>query len=137
MAALTDRRWKLCSDDYRLRHHHEVAVPRFATAGPAALAARRASGNGPEQGGEAGRKRGQRNTHRARERHEWEALHGDGQAEREQFVREIQPQLASVPVERIAAATGLSLRYISLIRRGAYVPHPMHYEALRRCVMDS
>jgi hypothetical protein len=27
-------------------------------------------------------------------------------------------------------ATGLSLRYCSLIRRG-YVPHPMHWESLR------
>lgn len=31
----------------------------------------------------------------------------------------------------VSRATGLSKRYVWLIRRGEYVPHPMHWEALR------
>jgi hypothetical protein len=36
-----------------------------------------------------------------------------------------------VPLARIVAFTGLSLRYASLIRRGEKVPHPKHWVTLR------
>lgn len=32
--------------------------------------------------------------------------------------------------------TGLSSRYVWLIRRGGYVPHPRHWEALRSVAQD-
>ena len=32
----------------------------------------------------------------------------------------------------IVRATGFSPRYASLVRRGLYVPHPVHHEALAR-----
>jgi hypothetical protein len=54
--------------------------------------------------------------------------------ERRRFLEEIQPALLTIPVYRIAEATGLSLRYASLIRRGQRVPHPVHHEAFRRLI---
>jgi hypothetical protein len=47
------------------------------------------------------------------------------------FREEILPALQGVPLARIVAFTGLSLRYASLIRRGEKVPHPKHWVALR------
>lgn len=77
-----------------------------------------------------GQKRGRTNPERARERAAWEAEHGDGQAEREWFGREMLPKLADVPLSGIAEAAAVSLRYASLIRSGQVVPHPVHYAAL-------
>jgi hypothetical protein len=106
----------------------------FAMSGPEALAKRRAQGIDPAHGGKAKDKRAASQSKRARERAEWEAIHGDGKSEREQFIREIQPKLAGIPLRRIADATGFSLRYASLVRDGAYVPHPVHYQALLKLV---
>jgi hypothetical protein len=47
------------------------------------------------------------------------------------FKREILPLIQEVPLRRLVEATGLSLRYCSLIRRDEKVPHPRHWEALR------
>ena len=84
--------------------------------------------------GEATTKRVASKERRARERAEWGAVHGDGQAERERFVREIQPRLAGIPLSRTVEATGFSVRYASLIRSGEYVPHPVHYCNLVRLI---
>lgn len=43
-----------------------------------------------------------------------------------EFRRRILPNLKTVPIEKMARGTGLSVRYCSLIRRGLYVPHPRH-----------
>lgn len=40
------------------------------------------------------------------------------------FEREIRPAIESVPLSRLQRATGLSLRYVSRIRRGEKTPHP-------------
>jgi hypothetical protein len=109
----------------------------FAMSGPEALAKRRAQGNDPAHGGKAKDKRAASQSKGARERAEWEANHGEGQAEREHFIREIRPKLAGIPLRRIAEATGFSLRYASLVRDGEYVPHPVHYNALLALVSDS
>ncbi len=133
---LPDRRRKFCSDACRKQHHHEVDTKRFAIAGQTALAQQREAGNDPAHGGEAKAKRVASKERRARERAEWEAVHGDGKAERERFVREIQPKLVGIPLSRIVDATGFSVRYASLIRSGEYVPHPVHYLALNGLVTD-
>jgi hypothetical protein len=52
------------------------------------------------------------------------------------FQREILPLLQGVPLRRLVKATGLSLRYCSLIRRGEKVPHPRHWEAFRAAIGD-
>ena len=45
------------------------------------------------------------------------------------FERDILPLIQRVPLSRLRAATGLSLRYVSLIRRGERTPHPRHWQA--------
>jgi hypothetical protein len=37
--------------------------------------------------------------------------------------------LRDVPLSLLRRATGLSLRYVSLIRRGERTPHPTHWQA--------
>ena len=46
------------------------------------------------------------------------------------FQREILPLIQEVPLSRLARATGLSLRYVSLVRRGEKTPHPRHWQNL-------
>jgi hypothetical protein len=46
------------------------------------------------------------------------------------FRREILPLIQEVPLRRLVEATGLSLRYCSLIRRGERIPHPRHWHVL-------
>jgi hypothetical protein len=45
------------------------------------------------------------------------------------FQRDILPLIQEVPLSRLQRATGLSIRYVSLIRRGERTPHPRHWEA--------
>lgn len=90
----------------------------------------RKSGTDPAHGGEAAQKRAQTKAQRAKEREQWEAVRGDGADERERFEAETLPKLASVTIPTIQKAIGCSPRYASLIRRGLYIPHPMHYDAL-------
>jgi hypothetical protein len=47
---------------------------------------------------------------------------------------EILPGLHEATIARLAAATGLSAHYCSLIRLGKRVPHPRHWETLRSLV---
>jgi hypothetical protein len=102
---------------YRYRRMRRVVRKRLPNA---------AQGHDPAHGGKAKDKRAASQSKRARERAEWEAVHGDGRTEREHFIREIQPKLAGIPLRRIANTTGFSLRYASLVRDGEYVPHPVH-----------
>jgi hypothetical protein len=53
------------------------------------------------------------------------------------FTREILPIIQNVPLRQLTQATGLSLRYVSLIRRGERVPHPRHWQALRAASRSS
>ena len=55
-----------------------------------------------------------------------------GQRDEAWFKREIAPKLDGFSLNEIAAATGLSLAACSRIRAGAKVPHPRHWEALRK-----
>jgi hypothetical protein len=52
------------------------------------------------------------------------------------FRREILPLIQDVPLSRLQQATGLSLRYVSLIRRGEKTPHPRHWRRLRDAAED-
>jgi hypothetical protein len=49
----------------------------------------------------------------------------------EEFTREILPLIQNIPLRKLQEATGLSLRYVSLIRRGERVPHPLHWTRLK------
>jgi hypothetical protein len=50
------------------------------------------------------------------------------------FQREVVPKLDAFTLSEIAQATGLSLATCSRIRAGAKVPHPRHWEAVRRLI---
>ncbi len=59
----------------------------------------------------------------------WEEGHGK-LVDISGFNREILPLIQGVPLSRLQRATGLSLRYVSQIRRGEKTPHPRHWAAL-------
>ncbi len=102
----------------------------FSAAGPAGLARLRAQGIDPSQSPKAKRKMGRANARNMREVHAWDREHE--RPDTEIFVREILPGLQGLPLRRLAAATGLSIQHCGLIRRGLRVPHPRHWDGLRR-----
>jgi hypothetical protein len=67
---------------------------------------------------------------RKREIADWEVAYGK-LIDLGAFEREILPLIRDVPLSRLVRATGLSLRYVSLIRRGERVPHPKHWSSFR------
>jgi len=128
---------EFCSKGCWEKHNEEVVLSRLADAGAKSFAKLHASGKDPSHGGEAARKRGQSNARRAQERREWERMNTDVEVEIEKqyFVNDLLPKLRDIPVRRIVNATGLSIRYASMIRRGLYTPHPMHYQKLEELVL--
>jgi hypothetical protein len=53
-------------------------------------------------------------------------------ADPDRFRVEILPQIQQISIRRLAGATGLSLRYCALIRRGLRVPHARWWEPLQQ-----
>jgi hypothetical protein len=53
------------------------------------------------------------------------------------FQREILPLIQEIPLSRLQRATGLSLRYVSLIRRGERTPHPRHWHGLLAAIAQA
>ena len=53
------------------------------------------------------------------------------------FRTEILPGLKDTPIRELMNATGLSNPYCAMIRRGAYTPHPRHWDALRDLTRDN
>jgi hypothetical protein len=76
-------------------------------------------------------RRAEANVARKREAREWDDQHGK-LIDLSAFQRDILPLIQNVPLSRLQKATGLSLRYVSLIRRGERTPHPRHWEAFLR-----
>jgi hypothetical protein len=105
-------------------------VSVFSNAGPAALAKKRAEGTDPAHTREARRKQGIHAKEYIRANAEWEESHNIGDCELD-FSQDILPGLQRLPLSTIVNATGLSLRYCSIIRRGLKVPHHRHWELLR------
>lgn len=97
----------------------------------AALEALRRQGLDPSHGGEAASKRARTLARRREEAKAFEAILEE-LPPREVFIREILPTLQTIGVRAMAEATGLTRSYCSMIRRGLYVPHARHWEALRR-----
>jgi CRISPR-associated endonuclease Cas1 len=100
-------------------------------AGPEMLRRLRDAGQDPAHGGAAAEARREMLSLRMSEALAWEREHS--RTDPEVFRRKILPVLRRVTVRRIAKATGLTTGYSSMIRRGVYVPHPRHWEALRSC----
>jgi CRISPR-associated endonuclease Cas1 len=97
------------------------------------LAQLRAAGRDPAHGGEVGRKRGATNARHVAEARAFDRT-ADEPADPEIFRREVLPSLQTVPVRKLAAATGLTRGYCSMIRRGLAVPHARHWGVLRSIV---
>jgi hypothetical protein len=89
-----------------------------------------ADGHDPSHGGTAAQKRGTSIAQRNREAAAW-ARENPGRADALSFARDILPWIQSIPLSTIVNATGLSLRYCSLIRRGLRIPHSRHWRALQ------
>ncbi len=120
------------------RHYCDDCLPGQKTEALSAAAARattrladlRAIGQDPAHGGDAKRKRSESHRARMQEAAEFERQNGP-LPDRELFVRYILPGLQTVPVRRMAEITGLTSAYCGMVRRGLYVPHPRHWDALR------
>jgi hypothetical protein len=102
----------------------------FSGTGLAAQERLKLEGRDPTHGGQAARKRGQVTADRKREIADWEARYGQ-LVDLSAFEREILPLIREVPLSQLVRATGLSLRYVSQIRRGERVPHPKHWDSFR------
>jgi len=114
----------------------ECLVPRldevrteFAAAGPAALARLRAEGNDPTATKQARSKLSASRRKQQELNDAWERDHGEKPSP-QLFVRDILPKLEGVPLTVMMAATGLSVRQCSRIRRGEQIPHPRHWDGL-------
>jgi hypothetical protein len=83
----------------------------------------------PTHGATAAARRAETNVIRKREGREWDERHGK-LVDLSAFQRDILPLIQGIPLSRLQRATGLSLRYVSLIRRGERTPHPRHWKAL-------
>jgi transcriptional regulator with XRE-family HTH domain len=128
---LDDPSRKYCDECYVERR--EAVVANFATAGPAALAKRRAEGTDPAHTGEARRKQGVRAATNVRANREWEKNNRSWEPDLD-YERDILSHLHCTSLSQIMKATGLSFRSSSLIGRGSKVPHPRHWLRLANLV---
>jgi CRISPR-associated endonuclease Cas1 len=103
----------------------------YAKAGVDAMGRRRKAGADPSHGGQVAGRRGASTSMRWREIRDWKAENDSQLADPGFFEREILPAIRQVPLRELMRATGLSLPYVSQIRRGEKVPHPRHWPALR------
>jgi CRISPR-associated endonuclease Cas1 len=111
-------------------YQREQFDQRFSGSGLAKLERLRAEGQDPTHAGRAAEKRGASNVKRKAELAEWEQQYGK-LVDLSAFEREVLPLIQNVPLSRLVKATGLSLRYVSQIRRGERTPHPRHWGALK------
>jgi CRISPR-associated endonuclease Cas1 len=80
-------------------------------------------------GAEASKRRASTNVARKAAVREWDEQHGK-LIDLSAFGLEILPLIQGVPLSRLQRATGLSLRYVSQIRRGEKTLHPLHWTAI-------
>jgi hypothetical protein len=96
-----------------------------------ALAAQTLARNDPRRSATVNRARSEAIAEGHRRNRSWAREH-PGQCDEAWFEREIVPRLDRFSLKEIGKATGLSLAACSRIRAGAKVPHPRHWDALRR-----
>jgi len=122
--ALSDRRRRYCDQCRREQAAHHAAKARDTAA--IVLASLRAEQRDPAHGGRAAEIRGAKNAAHQRANRGWVGERADAAV----FDREILPMIRQVPVPALAAASGLSEPYCSLIRLGKRVPHARHWARL-------
>jgi len=108
-----------------------VTLPRMATEYAVQALRRRQreeAGAGPSQ--ETRDLMGDARTRRAKSIRAWEAKHPSVPSP-QVFANEIFPLLAAVRAPEVRAATGLCRSYCGRILRGQYIPHPMHWDAIK------
>jgi CRISPR-associated endonuclease Cas1 len=127
------RRDRVYCDDCLPHYQREQYERAFRGSGLAAIEQKKAAGNDPTHGATAAVRRAGANVTRKREEREWDEQHGK-LVDLSAFQRDILPQIQNIPLSQLQRATGLSLRYVSLIRRGERVPHPRHWQALLAAV---
>jgi len=120
------RRERVYCDDCLPHYQREQFADAFSGSGLAAIARHKQEGRDETHGSIAGERRAAANIRRKREAREWDERHG-ALVDLTTFDREILPLLKNIPLSRLREATGLSLRYVSLIRRGERRPHPRHW----------
>jgi hypothetical protein len=103
----------------------------YAKVGVESMAVRREEGADPAHGGQVARRRGASTLQRWRELRDWNAENDGQPVDPAVFEQEILPAIRQVPLRELMRATGLSLPYVSQIRRGEKVPHPRHWAHLR------
>jgi CRISPR-associated endonuclease Cas1 len=122
------RRDRVYCDDCLPQYQREQYEKAFHGSGLSTLEAKKAAGEDPTHGREAAARRAEANITRKREAREWDGQHGK-LVDLSAFQRDILPLVQGIPLSRLQRATGLSLRYMSLIRRGERTPHPRHWQA--------
>jgi CRISPR-associated endonuclease Cas1 len=68
-----------------------------------------------------------------RRKREWETTHG-GRPSKDMFRARFTDRLRQLRTRELVDATGLTFEACNGIRRGAFVPHPMHWDAIERAV---
>jgi CRISPR-associated endonuclease Cas1 len=127
------RTGRVYCDDCLPHYQREQYEKAFRGSGLAAIEGKKAAGVDPTHGKEAAVRRAETNIARKQQAREWEEQHGK-LVDLSAFQRDILPQIQNIPLSQLQRATGLSLRYVSLIRRGERVPHPRHWQALLAAV---
>jgi hypothetical protein len=120
-----------CLPKYRREQYALV----FNGSGLAAIEEKKRQGPDPTHGGAASVRRAGTNVRRKTEVREWDERYGK-LTDLSGFRREILPTIQTVSLSRLQHATGLSLRYVSQIRRGERTPHPRHWERLRSAATE-
>jgi hypothetical protein len=123
----------------RRRRHCEACMPkarreqglRAIETARKALAAQTAAGNDPRRSPDVNRARGEAISDGHRRNRSWAREH-PCQRDEAWFKSEIAPKLDAFSLKEIGKATRLSLTACSRIRAGAKVPHPRHWDALRK-----
>lgn len=64
---------------------------------------------------------------------EWDKNH-PARPDPAEFTRDILPHMDGVSYSALSRASGLSRRYCKLVATGQYVPHPVHWDAIRAAV---
>jgi CRISPR-associated endonuclease Cas1 len=123
------RRSRTYCDDCLPHYQREQYAHAFHGSGLAAIEERKASDGDPTHGAEAAARRATTNIIRKRQARDWDEAHGK-LVDLSAFQRDILPLIQDVPLSRLQRATGLSLRYVSLIRRGERTPHLRHWHRL-------
>jgi CRISPR-associated endonuclease Cas1 len=129
------RRSRTYCDDCLPHYQREQYAKAFHGSGLMSIEQAKEKGTDPTHGSVAAARRAETNVTRKREAREWDERHGK-LVDLSAFQRDILPLIQNVPLSRLQRATGLSLRYVSLIRRGERTPHPRHWQAFMAAVIE-